>query len=827
MKTFRHAAIAFIAILSAVACNKEINETKPSLCQGAEEGGIIINAVAGSLGTPDTKAVGVYGYQVVWESNDRIAVTDGETQATFNLVEGVGEILGKFAQEGTATLSGEVTGYYPASILNSDGTVLWPTAQKWSESLTGIPMTASATITGESGTEFCFESLGGMLQLVLTTTEGSLPMKSITVSADNLATPIVLDCAGLTLSAAAKTAGLAIPAGKYTNVQLRFESSNGSVKTMTSTSLDIKKGVVSKITLALSGFVSMYPDYLSFTARGTSVPVSIKGIYSSGKPDSIEFEYCLDLASGTWTGFTADNSKDGAQTITTISDGQTVFLRVKNARASLNNTKGQWAFDFGNASNRVAAGGNAMSLLDPEVKSITVGDYAFMNLFRDAVQLVSAPKLPAMTLGVRCYCDMFLGCTNLTEAPELPAAYLASSCYDHMFSNTGLISTAPMHASTLADECCQYMYEDCSSLVSARPLTATTLAASCYLSMFENCASLVEAPMLPSLSLVESCYVDMFCRCKSLRIAPALPATEIADACYSGMFMDCSALVVAPELPATTLAPGCYNFMFSGCKSLVNAPELPATTLADMCYYKMFRNCSSIVNAPYLPATTLADHCYMEMYAGCTSLKTVSVNFTKWDTAEDATKNWMYNVSASGTFYCPSGISETFGVGYIPNGWTVVSDKIPSNKGDLYWSSGIEGMYVCDVTVNGSAKKLVIATCNLGADSMYDKGQSYSKAQLDALTMPEGWSIPTYADMTALAALNFYDDFNEGASCAVTSNRRYYIPYTHHVADNKNEARLWMKDDQPYDFYWFRSDNVHGRTDLDTSSNYIRLVKHL
>lgn len=93
--------------------------------------------------------------------------------------------------------------------------------------------------------------------------------------------------------------------------------------------------------------------------------------------------------------------------------------------------------------------------------------------------------------------------------------------------------------------------------------------------------------------------------------------------------------------------------------------------------------------------------------------------------------------------------------------------------------------------------------------------------------MPEGWSIPTYADMTALAALNFYDDFNEGASCAVTSNRRYYIPYTHHVADNKNEARLWMKDDQPYDFYWFRSDNVHGRTDLDTSSNYIRLVKHL
>lgn len=825
MKTFRHAAIAFIAILSAVACNKEINETKPSLCQGAEESGIIINAVAGSLGTPDTKAVGVYGYQVVWESNDRISVTDGETQATFNLVEGVGEILGKFAQEGTATLSGEVTGYYPASILNSDGTVLWPTAQKWSESLTGIPMTASATITGGSGTEFCFESLGGMLQLVLTTTEGSLPMKSITVSADNLATPIVLDCAGLTLSAAAKTAGLAIPAGKYTNVQLRFESSNGSVKTMTSTSLDIKKGVVSKITLALSGFVSMYPDYLSFTARGSSVPVGIK--YDFGKPESFTFEYCLDLAADKWTSFTADPSKAGIQPIVTITDGQTVFLRGKNAKASINKENAQWIFDFGAASNRVSAAGNIMSLLDPEVKSSVVGDYAFKHLFRDAVQLVSAPKLPAMTLGKGCYSRMFSGCANLTEAPELPAAYLADICYEFMFRDTGLITTAPMYASTLAYECCQYMYESCSSLVSARALAATNLAASCYEFMFENCTSLIEAPMLPSRTLADNCYAGMFRKCSSLRIAPALPATEMADNCYMGMFEDCPSLVVAPELPAMTLAGSCYNFMFYGCTSLVNAPELPATKIESMCYYSMFKKCSSLVNAPHLPASTLADKCYMDMFSGCTSLRTVSVNFTKWDIDYKTTLNWLGKVSGSGTFYCPSGLSETFGSSYIPEGWTVVSDKIPSNKGDLYWSNGIEGMYVCDVTVNGSAKKLVIATCNLGANSMYDKGRSYSKAQLDALTMPEGWSIPTYADMTALAALNFYDDFNEGASCAVTSNRRYYIPYTHHVADNKNEARLWMKDDQPYDFYWFRSDNVHGRTDLDTSSNYIRLVKHL
>ena len=842
MKSIRTYALLLAAAVSAAACTKDIQNPSTEM----PDGRLTIRAMAGCFDNDvaATKAHGEYRYDVVWDESDKIAVTDGAQSSEFVLTEGVGETTGTFEQpeSDTKVYSGEVTAYYPASMLQADGSLVWPESQTWSGKLTGVPMVATATVAGGEA-EFGFTNLGSVLQLVLTSTEGEIPLKSITLSADNAGfsgpftvsdgkatgfnagRTFTLDCNGLILGAAAKMVYIPVPAAKFTNMQLRFETVNGSVCTMTSSEITFTRSIVAKVTLALGGFVSKYPDYLSFTARGSSVPVGIK--YDFGKPESFTFEYCLDLAADKWTSFTADPSKAGIQPIVTITDGQTVFLRGKNAKASINKENAQWIFDFGAASNRVSAAGNIMSLLDPEVKSSVVGDYAFKHLFRDAVQLVSAPKLPAMTLGKGCYSRMFSGCANLTEAPELPAAYLADICYEFMFRDTGLITTAPMYASTLAYECCQYMYESCSSLVSARALSATTLATNCYESMFENCTSLIEAPMLPSRTLAKKCYAGMFLKCSSLRIAPALPATEMADNCYIGMFEDCPSLVVAPELPAMTLAGSCYNYMFAGCTSLVNAPELPATKLESMCYYSMFKKCSSLVNAPHLPASTLVDKCYMYMFSGCTSLRTVSVNFTKWDIDYKTTLNWLGNVSGSGTFYCPSGLSETFGSSYIPEGWTVVSDKTPSNKGDLYWSNGIEGMYVCDVTVSGESKKLIISTRSLGANSMYDKGQSYSKAQLDALTMPEGWSIPTYADMTALAALNFYDDFNEGASCAVTSNRRYYIPYTHHVADNKNEARLWMKDDQPYDFYWFRSDNMHGRTDLDTSSNYIRLVKYL
>lgn len=127
-----------------------------------------------------------------------IAVRDDDGhQGVFSITDGIGEKVGTFAQSESDTYkySGTVTGYYPAEMLQEDGSIKWPTTQKYSKELTGVPMTATATIA-EGGTVFNFDGLGGVLQLILTVPGGNLPMKSITVSADNLENPVSLDCTG-------------------------------------------------------------------------------------------------------------------------------------------------------------------------------------------------------------------------------------------------------------------------------------------------------------------------------------------------------------------------------------------------------------------------------------------------------------------------------------------------------------------------------------------------------------------------------------------------------------------------------------------------------
>ena len=202
--------------------------------------------------------------------------------------------------------------------------------------------------------------------------------------------------------------------------------------------------------------------------------------------------------------------------------------------------------------------------------------------------------------------------------------------------------------------------------------TYDTAVGSLFPYLFENCTSLTKAPVLPATTLAEACYYNMFSGCQSLTKAPELPATtlERAFSCYSGMFKNCQSLTKAPELPATTLAPNCYQNMFSGCQSLTKAPELHATTLAIDCYDHMFSGCQSLTEAPVLPATTLAKNCYASMFSGCQSLKEVRVSATT--TAENALKNWLEGVSATGDFYCnPNAtIFPTNDVSGIPSGWT-------------------------------------------------------------------------------------------------------------------------------------------------------------
>ena len=330
-------------------------------------------------------------------------------------------------------------------------------------------------------------------------------------------------------------------------------------------------------------------------------------LVKDGSPSG-DFQTSRD-GGNTWTDYTIN-------TAITLNIGDEVSFRAKADRTSAQYYNHYFSFEM---TGKIEAWHNVMSLYRTNDFATynTVVSCAFNRLFYGCTSLTKAPALPATTLEYRCYSSMFSGCQSLTKAPALPA---------------------------------------------------TTLATECYSSMFSGCQSLTKAPELPATTLAETCYSSMFSGCQSLTKAPELPATTLTRNCYYSMFYGCQSLTKAPELPATTLAQKCYYSMFQNCRSLTKAPELPATTLANNCYQSMFESCQSLTKAPVLPATTLVEDCYRSMFQNCQSLKEVRISAT---TARDALYNWLYDVSATGDFYCnPNAtIFSTGSSSGIPSGW--------------------------------------------------------------------------------------------------------------------------------------------------------------
>ena len=177
--------------------------------------------------------------------------------------------------------------------------------------------------------------------------------------------------------------------------------------------------------------------------------------------------------------------------------------------------------------------------------------------------------------------------------------------------------------------------------------------------------------ILPATTLTAGCYMFMF-EGSCITTAPELPATTLANYCYQYMFNSCS-LTTAPELPATTLARGCYKSMFMNCRNLTTAHELPATSTAVQCYDSMFMNCSSLTTAPVLPAEYIDVESYYSMFRGCTSLTYVKCLAERFSI--DSTRDWLYEVSPTGTFVKAPNSYWTTGANGIPEGWTVIENN--------------------------------------------------------------------------------------------------------------------------------------------------------
>lgn len=94
----------------------------------------------------------------------------------------------------------------------------------------------------------------------------------------------------------------------------------------------------------------------------------------------------------------------------------------------------------------------------------------------------------------------------------------------------------------------------------------------------------------------------------------------------------------------------------------------PATQLALNVYIGTFYGCSELTRAPELPAPFLPANAYNEMFRDCTKLQLVTCLATSFG---QAPRDWLKNVSPTGTFTKAVGAEWGTGASGIPDGWTV------------------------------------------------------------------------------------------------------------------------------------------------------------
>lgn len=303
--------------------------------------------------------------------------------------------------------------------------------------------------------------------------------------------------------------------------------------------------------------------------------------------------------------------------------------------------------------------GNIMSLLYGDnfsgqtslsTQYVFAGLLAGPSAYSDNNTLINAGNLvlPATTLQRYCYQLMFRNCVNLETAPELPATTLEWYCYMGMFQKCLKLTTPPA-------------------------LPSTTVADNCYASMFDSCSELRSAPTLPATALAASCYSSMFKGCRNLTSAPELPALTTANYCYQGMFSGCTSLTSPPNLPATAIFSNSYKYMFANCTSLTIPPSISARSVGVAGCQGMFQGCTALTTAPDLLTVTPSTKAYTQMFSGCTNLSSIKC-LAENISAADCTTNWTSGVAASGTFTkSPNMSSWTTDANGIPAGWTVES----------------------------------------------------------------------------------------------------------------------------------------------------------
>lgn len=174
-------------------------------------------------------------------------------------------------------------------------------------------------------------------------------------------------------------------------------------------------------------------------------------------------------------------------------------------------------------------------------------------------------------------------------------------------------------------------------------------------------------------------FRSLFDGCGALTKAPNLPATVVGAHGYRAMFSK-TGITNVPVINCISLGERSFSYMFQN-TPIVQAPVLLCTSVAKECYYGMFNSCKNLVVGPELVAPIINYYgCYQQMFSGCTKLSSIKVCFVNWYGSQQATSNWMSNVSATGTFYKLSNLNLETGNNRIPSGWDVVDYDVEQSK---------------------------------------------------------------------------------------------------------------------------------------------------
>ena len=221
-----------------------------------------IHAVSEGIGS------GPEAVNVVWKTGDKIWVRNSSSTVEFTLIGGEETAEGIFSSY--KSISGNVEGFYPSSIVTGSGLV-WPAEQ---QSKQIYPMYSKKTITSTQDQTLNFKSLGAVLQLNFSSITEDITLKSIevkakeamsgafTVDADGKAIisqpegdkpGIILDLGdeGVKLGTSAKKFNIPVPAGKYHGLSIVFTSTNGKECTIKYDEVNIVFNTVK--TLSISG----------------------------------------------------------------------------------------------------------------------------------------------------------------------------------------------------------------------------------------------------------------------------------------------------------------------------------------------------------------------------------------------------------------------------------------------------------------------------------------------------------------------------------------------------------------------------------------------